>query len=74
MKIRCSKPTPYLDDFDDSTFVISDGKSINEIELNSENLLLRGSSLRNVEWVIGVCVYAGHHTKIMLNTSKSRTK
>ena len=31
------------------------------------NLLLRGCSLRNTEWVLGVVVYTGQETKIMLN-------
>lgn len=42
--------------------------------LNSENLLLRGSSLRNTDWVIGFVVYAGHQTKIMMNSSSARFK
>lgn len=27
------------------------------------NMLLRGSQLRNTEWVLGVVIYAGHDTK-----------
>ena len=31
------------------------------------NLLLRGCSLRNTEWVLGVIVFTGQETKIMMN-------
>ena len=37
-------------------------------------MLLKGSSLRNTEWVIGIAVYTGHETKIMKNSSKSKNK
>ena len=42
--------------------------------LNSENLLLRGSSLRNTEWIYGFVVYTGHQTKIMMNSANSKFK
>ena len=32
------------------------------------NLLLRGCSLRNTEWILGVVVFTGLETKIMLNS------
>ncbi|ODQ64350.1 phospholipid-translocating P-type ATPase [Nadsonia fulvescens var. elongata DSM 6958] len=38
------------------------------------NLLLRGCSLRNTEWVIGVVVFTGTDTKIMLNAGETPTK
>lgn len=44
------------------------------LSLNSENILLRGSSLRNTEWVIGFVAYAGHQTKIMMNSSNAKFK
>ena len=37
-------------------------------------MLLRGSSLRNTEWIIGFVVYSGHQTKIMMNSANSRFK
>ena len=47
---------------------------LRRVSLNSENLLLRGSSLRNTEWVIGFVIYAGHQTKIMMNSISSKYK
>lgn len=42
--------------------------------MSSDHLLLRGSSLRNTDWVIGFVVYAGHQTKIMMNSTGARFK
>lgn len=35
------------------------------IPLGSDNIILRGCSLRNTEYVYGVIVFSGHDTKIM---------
>ena len=45
-----------------------------QISLSAENLLLRGSSLRNTDWIIGVVVYTGHDTRIMRNSVGSKQK
>lgn len=42
--------------------------------ISTETLLLRGCSLRNTAWVIGVVVYTGTDTKIMQNSGASPTK
>lgn len=39
-----------------------------------DNLLLRGCNLRNTEWVLGVVVFTGHDTKIMMNAGITPTK
>lgn len=44
------------------------------MSLISDNILLRGSSLRNTEWALGIVVYAGHQTKIMMNSSSAKFK
>lgn len=44
------------------------------ITLGTDNLLLRGMSLRNTEEVYGVIVYTGHETKIQMNTEKAHYK
>lgn len=38
------------------------------------NLLLRGCNLRNTEWVLGVVVFTGSETKIMLNAGVTPSK
>lgn len=39
-----------------------------------ENVLLRGCSLKNTEYVYGLTVFTGHDTKIMQNSAKSKYK
>jgi len=36
--------------------------------------LLRGSSLRNTEYVYGLAVFTGHETKVMKNSVRSKNK
>lgn len=38
------------------------------------NLILRGSSLQQTEWVKGVAVYCGHESRIMMNSQSARFK
>ncbi|KAK9363736.1 hypothetical protein V1504DRAFT_466127 [Lipomyces starkeyi] len=38
------------------------------------NLLLRGCTLRNTQWVIGVVMFTGEETKIMLNAGETPSK
>ena len=38
------------------------------------NLLLRGCSLKNTEWILGVVVFTGRETKIMLNSGATPSK
>ena len=42
--------------------------------LSAKQLLLRGASLRNTEFIIGVAVYTGKSTKIILNSGESAFK
>ena len=44
------------------------------IPLSNDNVVLRGMSLRNVEYTIAIVVYTGHETKIQMNTTKSEYK
>ncbi|KAL2169961.1 hypothetical protein VTG60DRAFT_5431 [Thermothelomyces hinnuleus] len=39
-----------------------------------DNLLLRGCNLRNTEWALGVVVFTGHDTKIMMNAGITPSK
>lgn len=42
--------------------------------VTNDNILLRGSTLRNTKWVVGLVVYTGSETKIMLNSGITPTK
>ena len=45
-----------------------------KVPLIHENFLLRGSSLKNTDWVIGVVTHTGHDTRIMRNSVGGREK
>jgi phospholipid-transporting ATPase len=42
--------------------------------LGIDNVLLRGSIVRNTEYVFGLAIYQGHDTKIMRNSAKAKMK
>ncbi|MCJ1436635.1 hypothetical protein MMC27_006015 [Xylographa pallens] len=42
--------------------------------ISINNLMLRGCSLRNTEWVLGVVIFTGEETKIMINSGVSTRK
>lgn len=45
-----------------------------KMPISTKQLMLRGSYLKNTEYVIGVAIYCGPDSKIMLNTASSRFK
>jgi magnesium-transporting ATPase (P-type) len=46
----------------------------NRISLGADNMVLRGSSLRNTEYVYGIAVFTGHDTKVMQNSAQAKMK
>ncbi|KAJ3166505.1 hypothetical protein HDU88_003374 [Geranomyces variabilis] len=44
------------------------------LPLNIQNILLRGSTLRNTEWVLGVVLFTGPDTKVILNAGQTPSK
>ncbi|XBW36209.1 hypothetical protein QEN19_001789 [Hanseniaspora menglaensis] len=50
------------------------GYSLRQESCNVNNVLLRGCSLRNTKWAMGVVVFTGDDTKIMLNSGITPTK
>lgn len=42
--------------------------------ISIDNLLLRGCNLRNTDWVLGIVVFTGHDTKIMMNAGITPSK
>ena len=45
-----------------------------EEPINIENLILRGSNLKNTRWAIGLVLFTGHESKIMLNAGITPSK
>lgn len=42
--------------------------------ISDKNVMLRGCTLRNTSWIVGLVVYTGSETKIMLNSDQTPTK
>ena len=42
--------------------------------IGPNQLLLRGSRLRNTQWIYGFCVYTGHESKLLMNSTKAPLK
>ena len=68
--IECEKPNEFLYKFE-GNLTLSDGAVV---PLSVDMMLLRGSSLRNTEYVYGIAVFTGHESKVMRNSSNSKTK
>ena len=64
-KFNYEKPNPYIHSFTGS---------FNNVPLDNNNVVLRGCSLKIIDWVIGLVIYTGIDTKIMLNSNKTRRK
>lgn len=62
----CEKPNGALYKFEGSAkFNFRREK----IPINPENIILRGSSLKNTEYVYGITVFTGHDSKVMMNST-----
>ncbi|KAG8520253.1 Phospholipid-transporting ATPase IB, partial [Galemys pyrenaicus] len=68
--IACEGPNRHLYDFTGNLNL--DGKS--PVSLGPDQILLRGTQLRNTQWVFGIVVYTGHDTKLMQNSTKAPLK
>ncbi|XP_072997689.1 phospholipid-transporting ATPase 1-like [Typha latifolia] len=67
--IKCEKPNRNIYGFQASIEV--DRK---RFSLGPSNIVLRGCEIKNTRWVIGVAVYTGKDTKVMLNNSGAPSK
>lgn len=71
--VECENPNDMLYKFEGSMGLGGDMKE-SVISLNTDQMLLRGSSLRNTEFIYGLVVFTGHETKIMMNSVGSKAK
>ncbi|GBG34009.1 Phospholipid-transporting ATPase [Hondaea fermentalgiana] len=60
--------------FDDKYTMERTPEGYKDIPLDTSNLLLRGSVLRNTPWVLGFVLYAGPETKVVQSSSNPPTK
>lgn len=71
--ITCEAPNDILYKFEGSLQLGGYSSDV-LVPLSTDQILLRGSSLRNTEFAYGVVVFTGHETKIMKNSVGSRAK
>ncbi|EGR33087.1 phospholipid-translocating p-type flippase family protein, putative [Ichthyophthirius multifiliis] len=74
LQFNLEKPNPYLYNFQGEYFKDESLKQGSQVPLDINNFILRGSSLRNTHYIIGITAYTGNDTKIMLNSIKARPK
>ncbi|CAK6442718.1 unnamed protein product [Pipistrellus nathusii] len=73
--IECEQPQPDLYKFVGRINVYNDQNDPVVRSLGSENVLLRGATLKNTEKIFGVAIYTGMETKMALNyQSKSQKR
>ncbi|KAK4509260.1 uncharacterized protein ATC70_007610 [Mucor velutinosus] len=80
--INESRRNVDLDDEEDDFHTISSDGTDDEEQVSHEkteaitgsSVLLRGCVLRNTSWVIGMVLFTGNETKIMLNSGKTPSK
>jgi magnesium-transporting ATPase (P-type) len=69
--IECEPPNEFLYKFEGKMTLAANKKVIS---LDADQIVLRGSNLKNTEWIYGIAVYTGHQSKVMMNSAKSVSK
>lgn len=75
--IESEGPKANLYSYEGNMKYYAEGDENNEIAyepVNINNVLLRGCSLRNTKWIVGLVVFTGDDTKIMLNAGITPSK
>eukprot|EP01088_Endostelium_zonatum_P010647 TRINITY_DN2416_c1_g1_i1.p1 TRINITY_DN2416_c1_g1~~TRINITY_DN2416_c1_g1_i1.p1 ORF type:complete len:1272 (-),score=336.31 TRINITY_DN2416_c1_g1_i1:51-3866(-) len=70
-ELECENPHTQLYSFKAKLVLTSQSRPIS---LDTNNILLMGSSLRNTAWAVGILVYVGPETKLSLNQKKPPSK
>ncbi len=71
--ITCSPPSEYINEFGGRYFENTEDYE-NYIPLDKQCLLLRGCKLKQIYCIIGIAVYVGHDTKILMNYPSHKYK
>ena len=69
-KIYAEAPTKIMHTFVGSMHL----KGSEQKPLTLENLIMRGTTLQNTQYAIGVCVYTGQDTRIVMNSAPAPAK
>uniref|UniRef100_A0A803MB35 Phospholipid-transporting ATPase n=1 Tax=Chenopodium quinoa TaxID=63459 RepID=A0A803MB35_CHEQI len=68
-EVQCEQPNNSLYTFTGNLIIEKQ-----TLPLSPNQLLLRGCSLRNTEYIVGAVIYSGHETKVMMNTMNVPSK
>ncbi|KAK9718572.1 hypothetical protein K7432_005422 [Basidiobolus ranarum] len=72
-RVQCEEPNERLTSFEGRAIIHDEGEDSVE-PLALDNMLLRGTLLKNTEYVYGVTIYVGSDTKIFRNLKNSKLK
>lgn len=72
-KLLSEQPNSSLYTYE-ATLHLDDGSNVRQIPLSPDQLLLRGATLRNTQWIHGLIVFTGHETKLMRNATAAPIK
>lgn len=70
MEFLYERPNPYIHTFSGKCALPND----RNVVLDNNNVVLRGCCLRITKFIVGVVIYTGYDSKIMLNSNKTRQK
>ncbi|KAK4481860.1 hypothetical protein RD792_012771 [Penstemon davidsonii] len=68
-EVQCEQPNNSLYTFTGNLII-----NKQTLPLSPNQLLLRGCSLRNTEYIVGTVIFTGHETKVMMNSMKIPSK
>jgi len=71
MKCECELPNEFLYTFAGNLKASSEGVEQN-VSLDEQHMVLRGCKIKNIAWSLGVVVYSGSETKIMMNSKNQK--
>ena len=72
--IECELPHPNLYIFNGVITLKPSKSTQNSIPITAESMVLRGCTLRNTDWIIGIVLCTGSDTKIMQNLGDTPAK
>ena len=69
----CDLPNPEINQLNGKMDITFEKEKM-IFPLEQRQMLLKGTKLRNTEWIVGIIVYTGHNTKLMQNAKKPKIK
>ncbi|TFY74315.1 hypothetical protein EWM64_g9696 [Hericium alpestre] len=70
-EIDCDRPEPHMHKLNAAVVMRDTGE---RVPVDLQMCLLRGTVIRNTEWIIGVVMYTGRDTKLVLNAGGTPSK